>query len=123
MRECSMCLVQDVCVKKDFDDLYSKMTEDGARELQVIHGGVVELSYQPLSTARDLTSTVHPFSTEQAPAPPATDEPAAAEQDAEAAPAALEDEPTQVHGKFLVPWMSQLKYACLIVILTNERSK
>jgi len=49
-----------VCVKKDFDDLYNKLTDEG-RELKVIHGGVVEVSYQPVTSARNITHVEHPF--------------------------------------------------------------
>jgi len=51
--------VQDVCVKKDFDDLFNEIV-DNERELKVIHGGVVEVSYQPVQTARNVINT-NPF--------------------------------------------------------------
>jgi len=53
-------LLQDVCVKKDFDDLYNKITDEG-RELKVVHGGVVEVTYQPLPSARNITLQEYPF--------------------------------------------------------------
>jgi len=64
-------LLQDVCVKKDFDDLYNKIIDDG-RELKVIHGGVVEVTYQPVPSVRNNTLSEYPFGTplqeKQAPA-------------------------------------------------------
>ena len=82
---------QDVCVKKDFDDLYNKLTDEG-RELKVIHGGVVEVSHQPVTTARNITHIEHPFGVQlpqQKPAP----EP---EQQEVLAPTTQEE--TQVYG-------------------------
>jgi len=85
---CVRWLPQDVCVKKDFDDLYSKITDTG-REMRVVHGGVVELSYQPVPTARHLALAHHPFGTS-----PVPEKQTPAEQDAVAA--AHE----QVHSSF-----------------------
>jgi len=62
-----------VCVKKDFDDLYNKITDDG-RELKVIHGGVVEVTYQPVPTARNITLQEYPFGAPE-PEKPAPTEP------------------------------------------------
>ena len=47
-------------MRKDFDDLYNSMSDAG-RELGVVHGGVVQLGYQPLASARDFTLGAHPF--------------------------------------------------------------
>jgi len=78
-----------VCVKKDFDDLYNKIIDgDEPRELTVIHGGVVEVTYQPVRTVRDLTVTEHPFITTQPPQP----------EQQEAAAATATQEGTQVHS-------------------------
>jgi len=57
---CCVAELQDVCVKNDFDDLYIKLTDAG-RELKVIHGGVVGVSYQPVTSVRHITNTQHPF--------------------------------------------------------------
>jgi len=91
-----MCPLQDVCVKKDFDDLYNKMT-DGGRQLKVIHGGVVEVTYQPVKTTRDITFADHPFGITQLPAPE-TQTPT--EQDT----AAPTHEDAQVRTGFICGW-------------------
>ena len=68
-----------MCVKKDFDDLYNSIV-DSERQLTVVHGGVVEVAYRPVTTAKDLT-LVHPYSTPL----PDKQEPAAAQPEEEAA--------------------------------------
>ena len=68
-----------MCVKKDFDDLYYTLTDAG-RELKVIHGGVVEVTYQPVPTARNITLKENPF------ASPVPEKPAPIQQDVAPAP-------------------------------------
>ena len=77
---------QDVCVKKDFDDLYNKLTDEG-RELKIIHGGVVEVSYRPVPTTRNITHTDHPFGVHVPPKKPASEP-----EQQEAAATAKQDE-------------------------------
>ena len=47
-------------MKKEFEELYNNITDAG-RELKVIHGGVVEVAYQPVPSVRDNTLTDNPF--------------------------------------------------------------
>ena len=84
--------MQDVCVKIDFDDLYNKITDDG-RELRVIHGGVVEVTYQPVSSARNITLSENPFGTQLPvkPAPAQPDVPPEVEPEPPQDPAAPQD--------------------------------
>ena len=78
------------------------MTDEG-RELKVIHGGVVELSYQPVRTARAaVTLADHPFGTTSQTAAPDTQAPA------EQAAAGLTQQDAQVQSRFyLTYWERQ----------------
>jgi len=84
-----------VCVKKDFDDLYNKITDDG-RELRVIHGGVVEVTYQPVPSARNITLQENPFGT------PESEKQAPTQQEVSEAPAPTQEDaqPAQVYSYF-----------------------
>ena len=70
-----------MCVKKDFDDLYYTITDSG-RELKVIHGGVIEVSYQPVPTTRHVRLVENPFGIQL----PEKQAPAAQEDEAMALP-------------------------------------
>jgi len=83
--------LQDVCVKKDFDELYNKLGDEG-RELKVIHGGVVEVTYQPVPSTRDITLQEFPFGAPPPPPPP-PEQPEVPAEHEEPAPV---QEPTQV---------------------------